>query len=492
MRSKVKEFLTIPALWGVGILLFLPLLRNRFIGDDYTALSIHRAFRHAPFFKTLLYGGNDFFRPVNMALVMARGEVFGPNPVPFVIFNIVFHLINATLVFLIARKLFDKTIAAIGSAVLFLVTFCHYEGITWISSSITLLVTFFVLISFFSHINFRRTGKLYWVVTALLAFVLAFLTKETAVSLPFLILVYDLFFSTAEERRRFRFYSPYLIYGLLFIGYILVQTQWALRFASAGDSIYRPGWHVITNIVDYWVWFWMPNPRHPYVADVLKVLPQPLLISYWVLAGIAVLSLILVIVLAALKRLSRPLLFSFLATFISLLIFLPFAIKISTRYAYLPSAFFVMFAAGLFTKGFYYLKERGKRVLKILLSVVAGLYLGANTFAILLVQKEFVKVSTLTEQLALQAGDKVDLENQDVIFIEGLPSHIHLREAIQWFHNPTLHVHADNDMYRGTPLTLEDTRKFFAGSEANLHHFIFSADSLILDSSQPLAEIGTK
>jgi hypothetical protein len=54
---KRRDWWVIPVLWAAGALLFLPLLRTRFIGDDYTALSIFRFYRSKPFLETILIWG---------------------------------------------------------------------------------------------------------------------------------------------------------------------------------------------------------------------------------------------------------------------------------------------------------------------------------------------------------------------------------------------------------------------------------------------------
>jgi hypothetical protein len=480
-----KNLWVIPGLWLTGALALLPLLANRFIADDYTALSIFRAYRFRPFFQTILYGGNDFFRPLNMALIMARGVLFGDAPLPYVIANILLHLVNTTLVFLIARRIFKKALAAAAAGLLFLAAFSHYEGITWISSSVTLFVSFFVLASIYCHIRFRERGKSGWLILAIGGLIAAFLTKETAVCLPFLLLAYDLIMVQRKDRGKGFFY-PYVVYGVLFAAYIAVQTGWALRFAGA-DSIYKPGWHVLTNVADYWVWLWMPNPRHPYVAEVFSILPRGLLVIYWIIAGAVALTLPLIVVLASLKKLRGPLLWSFIAAILALLVFLPFTIKISARYAYLPSVFIALFAGGLFSRVYLYLREKGRRVWQRVLVIAGSLYLIGNVTGLLLIQREFVQVSTTTERLALQVGELVELTDEDVIFIEGLPSHVHLREAIQWYHNPTVHVHADNDKYRDTPKTLEETRRFYSGKQTTLYFLRFEEGGLLKASSEPLS-----
>jgi len=486
-----KNLWVIPGLWLTGALTFLPLLPNRFIADDFTALSIFRACRSKPFFQTVLYGGNDFFRPLNMALIMARGALFGDAPLPYVISNIILHLVNTTLVFLMARRVFKRTLAAAAAGFLFLVAFSHYEAITWVSSSVTLFVTLFVLISIYGHVRFREKGGIGWLILATGGFILAFLTKETAVALPFILLACDLLLVKKEKRSKGFFY-PYAIYGALLAAYLAIQTGWAVRFMGT-DSIYKAGWHVLTNVADYWVWLWMPNPRHPYVAGVLSILPRGVLLIYWTIAGAAALTLPLIVVLAALKKLSRPMLWSFICSILALLVFLPFTIKISARYAYLPSVFIAMFTGGLFSRVYFYLREKGRRVRRVrrarrvwqMVLVIAGsLYLTGNVAGLLLIQREFVRVSTTTERLAFEVGELVELADEDVIFIEGLPAHVHLREAVQYYHNPTVRVHADNDAYRGTPRTIEDTRRLYEGRDRTLYYMKVVEGKLVLISGE--------
>ncbi len=481
---RPRDWWMIPTLWLGGGLIYLSLLGNRFIGDDYTALSIFRHYRTESFFRTILYGGNDFFRPLNMALVMARGAVFGDNPLYYVIANILMHLANTTMVFLLARRLFKNSLATFAAAALFLVAFSHYEAITWISGSITLFVTFFALLTLYSHMRYREGAGGAWLGLSIAGFVLAFLTQEAAIALALLLPLYDLVIAKREERGK-SFWYPYIIYGILLTAYVALQFGWAYRFVG-GESPYRAGWHVLTNIPDYWVWLWMPNPRHPYVAGVLGVLPRPLLIFYWVLAAGVTLTLPLIIVLAALRKLSRPQLYSFLAALAALVVYLPFAIKISARYPYLPSVGISLFAAGVFAGAWGWMKERSKKAWQWVLGIVAGLYLATNALGLVLIQREFVRVSTLTERLAHEVGERIDLMDEDVVFIEDLPAHVHLREAVHWFWNPEVEVLASNDAYRDTPKTLEGTRQSFACRGGTLYCMRFTDGRLVLVSSERL------
>lgn len=483
-KAGNRQWWILAALWLAGIIIFLPLLKNGFIGDDYTALSIYEAYKTRPFLETVLHGGNDFFRPLNMALIMARGAVFGADPLPYVIMNIVLHLVITTLVFFTAGRITRSLTASAAAALFFLVSFSHYEGITWISSSVELFAVLFILLSLYAHIRFRQEKGKGWLALSLASMVLAFMTKETSAALPFLILSYDLVVVKNQERGK-GFFWPYPAFGLLFAFYLLVQTGWAMKFVG-GDSPYRPGWHILTNVFDYWVWLIMPNPRHPYVAGVLAILPRPLLIAYWIIAGAAALTLPLAVVLASFKKLSRAQLWSFLAAIISLVVFLPFSIKISARYAYLPSIFFAFFTGLIFSSIWDHFKQKGRRPMLWITGICAGIYLSANAAGTILVEREFVKTSGLTRRLAGEVVETADYADRDVIFIDDLPSHVHLHESVDWMTGKDLVVLASNDAYRGTPRDLAAVREKYAESGSSLYYFRFAGDSLALVSRQPL------
>ncbi len=483
-KASTRQWWILAALWLAGIIIFMPLLKNGFIGDDYTALSIYEAYKARPFLETVLHGGNDFFRPLNMTLIMARGALFGGTPLPYVIANLFLHLVITTLVFFTVRRVARSLTAPAAAALLFLVSFSHYEGITWISSSVELFAVLFILLSLYGHIRFRQEKGKGWLALSLASMVLAFMTKETSAALPFLILSYDLVMVKRDERGK-GFFWPYLAFGLLFALYLLVQTGWAMKYVG-GDSPYRPGWHIFTNVFDYWVWLIMPNPRHPYVAGVLEILPRPLLILYWLLAGATALTLPLTVVLASLKKLSRAQLWSFLATIISLLVFLPFSIKISARYAYLPSIFLAGFAGLIFSSIWEYFRQKGRTALLWITGICSGLYLSANVAGTLLIEREFVKTSGLTQRLAREVVGTADFAERDVIFLDGLPSHVHLHEPVDWMTGKDLVVLASNDAYRGTPRDLAAVREKYAESGSSLYYFRFAGDSLALVSRETL------
>src|ERR1051326_3555143 len=137
--------------------------------------------------------------------------------------NFVLHFLNGLLVFLIADRILRPTgqdsrrssIYAALAAALFLLHPIQTESVTYISSRSELLSTFFYLVGFLVFILWpvNDIGLVCGAVVGLV-YVLGMGAKETAITLPAAIFLYDfIFLSSGSWRRlllRWRFYSLYI------------------------------------------------------------------------------------------------------------------------------------------------------------------------------------------------------------------------------------------------------------------------------------------
>jgi tetratricopeptide (TPR) repeat protein len=126
-----------------------------------------------------------YYRPLLLAYYMLNASVWGFNPVGFHVSNILLHLLTTFLVFRIAILLFDNNRgAALLAAALFSVHPVHNEVIGRVAMNENLLALFMTA-SLYFWLQGRRP-------LSLLLFVLALLTKESAVMLPLLLLIFNL------------------------------------------------------------------------------------------------------------------------------------------------------------------------------------------------------------------------------------------------------------------------------------------------------------
>jgi len=133
----------------------------------------------------------------------------GLNPVGFHLVNIALHAAVCVLVFFVvlhfARNSADLTrgtipprIAAFAAAALFACHPLNSETVNYISARSSSMAAMFYLLAFLSFINYTKAGARhtvrFWYVLSMLSFVLGLASKEIVVTLPVMLLVYDLIY----------------------------------------------------------------------------------------------------------------------------------------------------------------------------------------------------------------------------------------------------------------------------------------------------------
>ena len=148
--------------------------------------------------------------------------------------NFALHFLNGLLVFLIAERILRSSqmeirfsrIYAVLAAALFLLHPIQTESVTYISSRSELLSTFFYLVGFLVFVLWPvdRIGFLCGAAVGF-AYLLGMGTKETAITLPAAIFLYDFLFLSRGLLRpllvRWRFYSLYILGASATIYYLL-------------------------------------------------------------------------------------------------------------------------------------------------------------------------------------------------------------------------------------------------------------------------------
>jgi protein O-mannosyl-transferase len=162
--------------------------------------------------------------------------------------NLLFHLLNGILIFFIAKQLFSKLVIqsdrvvlySVLSAAFFLVHPVQTESVTYISSRSEVLSTTFYLIAFLLFVRrpVTKIGFLFSFVVGLF-FLLGLGVKETVISLPAVMMLYDwLFLSNARLEgplQRWRFYVSFVLGGFAAAYYLVTRTLAASIGPAAGN-----------------------------------------------------------------------------------------------------------------------------------------------------------------------------------------------------------------------------------------------------------------
>lgn len=135
--------------------------------------------------------GGFYYRPMIGISFLIDRFLWNLDPAIMHIENILLHLANTLLVFLIARLIISKTSKLpVFAALIFTVHPIATESVNWISGRTDLLALMFLLASLYSILCFRDYKKLMWLAASILTLIMGIITKETAIGfIPALVFI---------------------------------------------------------------------------------------------------------------------------------------------------------------------------------------------------------------------------------------------------------------------------------------------------------------
>lgn len=140
-------------------------------------------------FKSSLDTGN--WHPLTWLSLMADVSLFGQNAGRLHLVNVVIHVGNVLLVFIVMLKATGVAGRSAFVAAVFAVHPLHVESVAWISERKDVLSTFFALLTLWAHLNFLQQSRRSWQLTALFFFTVSLMCKQMYVTLPCVMLLMD-------------------------------------------------------------------------------------------------------------------------------------------------------------------------------------------------------------------------------------------------------------------------------------------------------------
>lgn len=215
-------------------------LHNPFIWDDqYLIIENHfiKSFKYIfEIFKHHLYyssaGVSNFYRPLQTFSLMIDYTLFKGNPLGYHSINILFHVSCAFVTYLLIALVSKRRVVGFLVGLIFLVHPANSTVVDYISSRADSMATLFVLLSVFLFTLYvlKERPKVY-LIGSLVAFVLALLSKELAIILPFLLLITTLFV-VPGKKELLRKTIPFFV---VLAGYAVLRST-VLNFHPAGGG----------------------------------------------------------------------------------------------------------------------------------------------------------------------------------------------------------------------------------------------------------------
>ncbi|MBI4875598.1 MAG: glycosyltransferase family 39 protein [Acidobacteria bacterium] len=249
-RGK-KCLLILAGLGALAILPYLPGLALPFISDDY--LQVHLAREYGPVSGWSALAGDALYRARATSLVFTywTERAFGFSPFPFNLSSLFLHLLNTWLFYLLSRKLGLAPPASFFAAGFFAVHEGHQEAVLWYAAVHDLLVFLFVAATLLAWLRYCTTLRRRDYALAFGCYVLALLSKESAVAVaPVLVLL------APQPRRAWRAALPFAAAAVVYFGLAWAGRGSHQHFNDGTFSLLAPFWITLRNGIGRLLWIW--------------------------------------------------------------------------------------------------------------------------------------------------------------------------------------------------------------------------------------------
>ncbi len=251
-----------------AILAYLPSFSVPFHYDDLWEILNNRALQNLADWRTIFA-----YNPARALLMFTFAldlRLWGENTFPYHVENLAIHVANAFLIYFLAERLLGRLFGApsvrsrglevpagwspaFAVALVFAVHPLFVEAVTYIASRSSSLATLFYLLAFAAFVAYRdaqarttgpRPPAWPWLLMSINAYLLAIFTKEEGVSLPAIILAYDLLLAPRKQldgapaAARRRWWAGSVPFWLVLGALVLARVQ---LFGGASPDIEAAG-----------------------------------------------------------------------------------------------------------------------------------------------------------------------------------------------------------------------------------------------------------
>ncbi|MFP4529186.1 MAG: tetratricopeptide repeat protein [Candidatus Kapaibacterium sp.] len=186
------------------------------------------------------YMETDYYRPAVNLTFWLDAQIAGQSPWIYHVTNIIIHFLAVLMLFYLLRTMrLPRSIPLIAAAAL-AVHPLAVNAVAWIPGRNDMLWAMFGFIAFLGLIKFRNSFKYIWLIVHFVGFLLAALSKETALVLPIIFIAWIILFRNKKiiNRENLLLAGMWIIAGIIW--YIMRNS------AQLGESVNRTGIDVFT------------------------------------------------------------------------------------------------------------------------------------------------------------------------------------------------------------------------------------------------------
>jgi len=345
--------------WLAGILILTVIVFSSSITRNFVNLDDPAYIRDNPFIKPLSWQNiikifstffNANYHPLTTLVYGVEYSLFKLNGVPYHVIDLLIHLANVCLVFVLVKRLtpdasppaplqrrgegISDRIALIAAA-LFAIHPMHVESVAWVSELKDVLYSFFYIAGLIVYIKYIEEKRSKLLVATFCLFLLSLLSKSAAVTFPLLLVLFDYYFRRGWNKKVIAEKIPFFLLSVIF-GIVAIYSQKSAGAINADYMVhYTPFQRIF--VVSYALVFYPIKLFLPVNLVALYYSPRVPPFYYYI-CPVIIAAVVFTIFKA--KNLKRELIFGFAFYVGSILLvvqIIPVGYSVvSERYSYIP------------------------------------------------------------------------------------------------------------------------------------------------------------
>ena len=194
--NKYRVVLVCAALALLIFIVFEPVLHSELIGFDDSTYVTRNPHTRAGLTRDSIawafgFKTSTYWHPLTWLSHMLDCQLFGLNPGMHHLTNLVLHIANSLLLFLVLKRMTRSLGKSFFVALLFALHPINVDSVAWVAGRKNILSTFFWMLVMLSYAFYSERPSLCRYVLVLLFFVLGLLAKPMLVTLPFVLILLD-------------------------------------------------------------------------------------------------------------------------------------------------------------------------------------------------------------------------------------------------------------------------------------------------------------
>jgi protein O-mannosyl-transferase len=324
---------SLPLIALLILICFSPLLKAGFIFfDDDILLTKNEFVKHIGsdlFVNAFSLKNIIHYHPLVFLTFAGEYFLFGLYPFYFHFANLLLHIFNTFLVYRLLSALAINNKITIAAMLLFALHPLHVESVAWVAELKDLLYSFFFISSAYVYLKYLKSQQKWFYFLSLFLFFLSCLSKAMAVTLPFILILFEYKLSI-NFRKYIAGKIPFFVLSAVFI---IINLN--VAYYNFDLMVFSPYERII--LVFYSLLFYPFKAIFPFSQSAIYAYP---VFNNLILYMIPIFCISLLFILFKIKDKTKTIKFGllfYIITVLPVLPVLPFGISyIADRFVYIP------------------------------------------------------------------------------------------------------------------------------------------------------------